>query len=241
MIIAVYRHHWFAFFRIWAIGVFAVVTIVGAILILTSSAGSDSSVRVAAMIGSALAAVAIGLGTSIPAYLKSQEQLVLTDESLLQILQPSLMGSKLSQLSLQHVADVSVRKDFFGSLFGYGSVVIETPGEQKNYEFPTTPNPDKAVKDIIEAHENFVAALESGRLPTNLRQAQGRPSISGGQVQLSPEEYQEFLAFQQARQQYLSQQPMPSTQPPANGSQASQQPNQPGVAQYTPPNWPQQP
>ena len=91
------------------------------------------------------------------------------------------------------MADVSVRKDFFGSLLGFGAVTIETSGEQANYTFSAVPSPDAAVKVLIEAHENFIAALESGRLPTSIRK-DGQQAHS---VTVDATEYQKFLDFQQ--------------------------------------------
>lgn len=195
-ILGVFKHHWFVYVGIWLIGFFAIVAIMGAAMLFTSPLDEGSaavSYRPLALAGAILLSVLVGLGTVVPAWLKSQEQLVVTDEAVLQVLQPSLFGSKVSQLSLQHVADVSVRKDFFGSILGFGSVIIETPGEQANYTFTAIPNPDAAAKVLIEAHENFIAALESGRLPTSIRK-DGQQTHG---VTVDADEYQRFLDFQQ--------------------------------------------
>ena len=163
----------------------------------TAPAGSSETVtrqyRSVVLSGAGFFSALAAIATTIPAWLKSQEQLIVTDEAVLQVLQPSLFGSKVSQLSLQHVADVSVRKDFFGSLLGFGAVTIETPGEQANYTFAAVPSPDAAAKVLIEAHENFIAALESGRLPTSIRK-DGQQAHS---VTVDAAEYQKFLDFQQ--------------------------------------------
>ncbi|MBL8121264.1 PH domain-containing protein [Candidatus Saccharibacteria bacterium] len=194
-ILGVYRHHWFVYVIIWFLGFVAVLAVMVAAVLMTSSyeptTGADY--RPVMLMGAMLLSVVIALGTAIPAWLKSQEQLVVTDEALLQVLQPSLFGSKVSQLSLQHVTDVSVRKDFFGTLFGYGTITVETPGEQVNYVFTAVPSPDKATKVIIEAHENLVAALESGRMPTTLL----RSDDDKHSVKVDAAEYQKFLDFQQ--------------------------------------------
>ncbi|QQS18784.1 PH domain-containing protein [Candidatus Saccharibacteria bacterium] len=192
-----FRHHWFVYVSIWFVGFFAVIAIMASALAFTApTADAESAtnqyrsiILASAGFFSALAAIA----TTIPAWLKSQEQFVVTDEAVLQVLQPSLFGSKISQLSLQHVADVSVRKDFFGSLLGFGAVTVETPGEQANYTFSAIPNPDAASKVLIEAHENFIAALESGRLPTSIRK-EGQQSHS---VTVDAADYQKFLDYQQ--------------------------------------------
>lgn len=195
-ILGVFRHHWFVYVGIWLIGFFAVVAIMAAALLFTApldETGTRVSYGPLILAAAILMSVIVGLGTVIPAWLKAQEQLVVTDEAVLQVLQPSLFGSKISQLSLQHVADVSVKKDFFGSIFGFGSIIIETPGEQANYTFTAVPNPDRAAKVLIEAHENFIAALESGRLPTSIR----KTGQEAHEVTVDAAEYQKFLDFQQ--------------------------------------------
>ena len=199
-ILGVFRHHWFVYVSIAVIGFFAVVAImVAAVLFTTASANGqgETPYKSTVFAGAILFSCLTGLGALVPAWLRSQEQLVVTDEAVLQVLQPSLFGSKISQLSLQHVNDVSVRKDFFGSLLGFGTITIETPGEQANYLFTAVGNPDQAAKVIIEAHENFAAALESGRLPTSI-QKDGQKSH---EVTIDAAEYQRFLDFQQYQAQ----------------------------------------
>jgi hypothetical protein len=127
----------------------------------------------------------------------------LTDEAVLQVLQPGLFASKVSQTSLEKIADVSVRQDFLGTIFGYGKLSVETPGEQDNYEYTYLPNARSAAREIVEAHENFAAALQGGRMPTTL----GTPPVTSSNapapqtVAVDAAAYQEFLRFQQQNQQ----------------------------------------
>lgn len=198
-ILGVYKHHWFVYASIWFIGLFTAILVIVVATVLarnltpTSMDQGSLSQQMIVMSGAGLFSLLILLATWIPAWLKSQEQLVVTDEALLQILQPSMFGSKVSQLSLQHVADVSVRKDFFGTIFGFGSLMIETPGEQSNYSFSAVGPADEAARTIIDAHENFSAALESGRLPTSIT----RKGSEAHSVTVDAEQYQKFLDYQQ--------------------------------------------
>lgn len=132
----------------------------------------------------------------IPTWLKSQERLILTEESILQVLQPGVFANKVSQLGLQHVNDVSVRQGFFGNIFNFGMVTIETPGEQQNYVFPMVKNAQLAAREIIEAHESYDAALQSGRVPSNYGDIAAVSAKANYQV--GRDEYEEFLAFKQA-------------------------------------------
>ena len=141
---------------------------------------------------------------------------MLTDEAVLQVRRPGLFANKVSQTSLEGVSDVSVRQDFLGTMLGYGKLTIETPGEQDNYEYTYLPQPRDAAREIIEAHEDFSAALQSGRLPTtlgsvtNTETANATPSSAA--VSVDAAEYQAFLQFQQQRSQAAAQEntsPMP--------------------------------
>jgi hypothetical protein len=196
-ILAVYRHHWFAYASSWIIGVILIVLVMGIAVAFTTlgngneGSGMMSQTQTMILAGGAIFSALVLLGTSIPVYLRSQEQLVLTDEAVLQVLQPSLFASMIDQVSLQHIADVSVQQDFFGTIFGFGHITLETPGEQNNYRFATLPSPHEAAKEIIAAHENFAAALQSGRLQTTLGAAvPPAPNID-------PQQYQQFLQYQQ--------------------------------------------
>jgi uncharacterized membrane protein YdbT with pleckstrin-like domain len=144
--------------------------------------------------------------------LRSQEVVVLTEEAVLQVLQPSLFASKVSQLNLAHIADVSVRQNFMGTIFGFGKITVETPGEQDNYEFTMLPRPQASAREIIAAHENFQAAVESGRMPTTLGKAQPQTP------QIDPQQYQQFLQYQQMVEKQKQNEAPQEQQAPTNES-----------------------
>lgn len=200
-IISAWKHHWFIYVQIWALALFAILAIVLLVALLSSSMNNADSTasqyRPLIVAGTGLFIIIASLFALIPSWLKSQERLILTEESLLQVLQPGIFANKVSQLGLQHVNDVSVRQGFFGHFFNFGALTIETPGEQQNYVFPMVENAQMAAREIIEAHENFDAALQSGRVPTTYGYAtesgKNDPTISIDQKQ-----YEEFLAFKKA-------------------------------------------
>jgi hypothetical protein len=208
-ILAVWRHHWFAYASLWIIGTLGVVLIFVLAGFLAFGIGGDSAESTNKTIIFVVAGLASGaavLFTLVPVYLRSQEQVVLTEEAVLQILQPSLFASKTSQLNLAHIADVSVQKDFLGTIFGYGRITVETPGEQNNYIFAMLSAPETVAKQIIAAHENFQAAVESGKLPTTL--GTEKPEAP----QIDPEQYAQFLQYQKMvaqQQKDAAQQPAP--------------------------------
>ncbi|MGB4966807.1 MAG: PH domain-containing protein [Candidatus Saccharimonadales bacterium] len=199
-ILAIYRHHWFVYVQIWSLALFAMLAIAFLASLMSSSAtttnGATSPYRQVIIAATALFAILAGLFALIPTWLKSQERLILTEESLLQVLQPGIFANKVSQVGLQHVNDVSVRQGFFGHMFNFGGLTVETPGEQQNYIFPMVSEAQLAAREIIEAHESYDAALQGGRVPTTYGSA---TELSAKPVmQVDQQQYEEFLAFKQA-------------------------------------------
>lgn len=178
-ILKVIRHHWFAYVSVY-IGSALLIVLIFAVLGLINAYHNDLQISGAAVgaltAGGGVFAIIVGLFSLIPAWLKKQEYLVLTEEALMQVNKPSLFTSKVSQLNLVHVSDVTVNQDVVGSMLGYGRLVIETPGEQDNYIFTMVDDPRGVSKAIVEAHENYAAALESGQIQTTLGQ---RPPVPG--------------------------------------------------------------
>jgi hypothetical protein len=219
-ILAVYRHHWFAYAASWVMGVVIAALIVGVAIVLTMFGGDAGPIApYRAQVLSAAVALAILIlgGSFVPVYLRSQEQLVLTEEAILQVLQPSLFASKIDQVGLQHIADVSVRQDMFGTILGYGHITIETPGEQNNYIFTIVPQPHLVAREVIQAHENYNAALQGGLMPTTLgRQVVKVPTID-------PQQYQQFLAYQQMVNQQQAASPAAQDDNPTGGNGPSNQ------------------
>jgi ABC-type multidrug transport system fused ATPase/permease subunit len=106
-----------------------------------------------ASLGGLLTVLAI-IGTAIGAYLYQSNVVLVTSEKLAQVLYRTIFDRKISQLSIGDVQDVTVTQvGIFARIFNYGTLVVETAGEQQNYTFTYTPNPYIAAKAIVEAHE----------------------------------------------------------------------------------------
>lgn len=108
-------------------------------------------------------AVAIGLGLLIGLILVAsifvyvRNQLIVTNENVIQVLYFSLFSRRLSQLSLAKVQDITVNQHgLIATMFNYGTLFIETAGEEANFEFPLARDPHVAAKRINEAHDAFV-------------------------------------------------------------------------------------
>ncbi len=156
------RKHWFGLFLIYATGAFISlilisIAVVAALMDARSDFGTGmslSQMQLPVILLCFLAAIMVAVGTAIGAFLYKTNVVLVTSDKLAQLLNVSLFNRKISQLSIGDVQDVSVtQKGIFAHLFKYGTIVIETAGEQQNYEFTFTPYPYEAAKAIVNAHE----------------------------------------------------------------------------------------
>lgn len=96
--------------------------------------------------------------TAIRAWLYQNNLLLVTSEKVSQLMYPSLFNRKISQLSIADVQDVTVRQQgIFSHIFNYGTITIETAGEQSNYTYTYAPDPYIVAKAIVGSHEADVA------------------------------------------------------------------------------------
>lgn len=145
--------------KIYLIALIAVAAITTLIIVLApdffkTSGSSISGSLSAAMLLSAILLVLIFYTAT---YIYRQSKLLITDRSLIQILQKSLFIRKVSRLSMADVEDVSTdRRGILASIFNYGTLTVETAGEIENFVFPYCPNPEKYADQIIEARQSFM-------------------------------------------------------------------------------------
>jgi hypothetical protein len=92
--------------------------------------------------------------TAVSAYLYDSNVVFVTSEKIAQVLYRTIFDRKISQLSIGDVQDVTTsQRGLFARMFNYGTLIIETSGEQANYTFTFTPRPYEAAKAIVSAHE----------------------------------------------------------------------------------------
>lgn len=97
----------------------------------------------------------------ISTYLYRQNKLILTDKNITQVLRFGLFSQKVSQLSMSNVEDVTAEQHgIFATMFNYGTVKIETAGEQINFVYTYCPNPRAVARQVLEAREAYVERPE---------------------------------------------------------------------------------
>lgn len=150
-IVLVARKHLFGLFVLYFQAMVGVVAALALIVFLVPSVFKDNK-TMAYGIGSVavlviLVIVALVLIVATIVYRKSQ--LVVTTKNLTQVNQIGLFNRKISQLGLEDIEDVSAeKKGVFASIFNFGTVYVETAGEQANFHFDFCPNPDKIAHQI---------------------------------------------------------------------------------------------
>ena len=163
LITVVYRH------PIGIIGYYleafsGLILIVGflAFLIANFAGPSDSNAAASIIVGGSIFAFAILVFfLFVATYVYRQCRLLVTDRSLVQILQHSLFIRKVSRLSLSNVEDVSAEsRGILASIFGYGTLLIQTAGAMDNFEFSKCPNPTFYADRIIEARQRYAQSIQ---------------------------------------------------------------------------------
>ncbi len=105
-----------------------------------------------------IAAFAVVLFSSL---IYRQNRIVVTDRNVTQVLQYGLFNRKISQLNIVNVEDVtSIQPGFFSTMFNFGTLKIETAGEQKNFDFTYCPNSGVVAKIILDARERMLGQAE---------------------------------------------------------------------------------
>jgi len=108
--------------------------------------------------------LAIGLVAMIlllATYIYRQSRLVVSDKSLIQVIQRGLFIRKISRLSMSNVQDVQAdHEGFLATIFNFGTLTVETAGEEDNFIFPLCPTPDTYADRVLEARQRYVHSEE---------------------------------------------------------------------------------
>lgn len=109
----------------------------------------------------ALASVFIGffilLAMAIATYIYRQSRLTVTSKNVVQVIQSGVFTRKVSQISLSNVEDVtSEQKGVLAQLLGFGTLKVETAGEQANFMFNYAPQPTRIAKIILQGKDDFL-------------------------------------------------------------------------------------
>lgn len=154
------RKHWFGLFVIYFFGITASFVTILIFAILPGTFKSEelqidltAYAPLLAVVGLLFVTMLV-ISTFIASYLYKNDVIIVTNEKIAQVLYKTIFNRKISQLSIGDVQDVSVAQvGIFPRIFKYGTIVIETAGEQENYKFTYVPDPYRRAKHIVGSHE----------------------------------------------------------------------------------------
>lgn len=102
---------------------------------------------------------------------------VVTNERVVSIDQRGIFDRKVSALQLDRIQDVTSEvRGFVASMFKYGTVELQTAGKDEHFVFTQVPNAEKVASQILEMHEQYIAARQQTAGPI----AAPPPDGSGG-------------------------------------------------------------
>lgn len=91
---------------------------------------------------------------------------MVTSDSITQITQKSLMKRRSSQIGLDILEDVTAEQNgILARFLNYGTLHLETAGDNDKYNFDYCPNPNYYVREILAAREAVKAPLSRQETP----------------------------------------------------------------------------
>lgn len=150
---------------IYLVVIVAVVAIFTLLLAISPDTFDTSSASISAQLSAIIVVGAILLVLILftATYIYRQSRLLVTDRSLVQIMQKTLFNRKVSRLSMSNVEDVSEQQNgVIASIFNYGTLTVQTAGTMENFIFTLCPNPTVLADRIIEARQAYAASVQEG-------------------------------------------------------------------------------
>ncbi len=153
--------------------------------------GITSQNQAVLALGAVIVCAIVGLFTYVGSIVYKGNRWVVTTDSITQIDQTSLFSKQTSQLSMANLEDVTVEQNgFLPSMLGYGRLRAESAGQRGKFVFDYCPRPNDCAKQIIAAHEAYIAENPSETYAANralanaaaFNQAYGQPVQGSAQT-----------------------------------------------------------
>jgi uncharacterized membrane protein YdbT with pleckstrin-like domain len=124
--------------------------------------------RLGVVLASILGMVIILIFTYVGLFLYSANRIIVTSDSITEVVQSGLFDRHVQQLSLANLEDVAAQQEgILQTLLGYGDLIVESAGERSHFTFSYCPNPNEYARKIIAAHEEFLATRKEEFLAAN--------------------------------------------------------------------------
>jgi hypothetical protein len=141
------------------IGVGLLLLLVGIAAMVAPSVLSSSSHGQVLMVSILVFVAAAAIGTGflfVVGKIYWGNRWIVTSDSITQVTQTGLFNKQTSQLSFEHLEDITCEQNGIGAdMFHYGVLSAETAGAVDKFTFPFCPNPTSYAKQILAARERF--------------------------------------------------------------------------------------
>jgi uncharacterized membrane protein YdbT with pleckstrin-like domain len=164
-IVTVVHRHLIGIVAIYIETLVGVIALTGLLIVVAPSfvqnlSGQAYKLFIAGVI---LAIALLALILFVATYIYRQSRLIVSDKSLIQVIQRGLFIRKVSRLSMSNVQDVEAEHNgFLATIFNFGTMTVETAGEEDNFVFRYCPTPDLYADKILEARQAYTRS-EEGR------------------------------------------------------------------------------
>ncbi len=155
-VIAIVHKHWIGIVGMYVLAAAAAATMatLGVFVIPDLKLSSDA-LRLSTAVA-VFAVVLLAIIFYIIVYVYEQSKLTLTDKSIVQMVQRGLFNRKTSRLSMSNVEDVNVeQRGIIAHLFNYGTLTVQTAGEEDNFVFSNCPNANIYAEQILDARQAY--------------------------------------------------------------------------------------
>jgi hypothetical protein len=160
-VLIVVRKHWAGLAAIYLLACILIISIVALTVFVVPDLKLSSATLGLTSMGAMVVGLIFAVVLSVMVYVYKKSSLTLTDRSLVQIIQRSLFNKKVSRLSMSNVEDVNAeQKGIIASMLGYGTLTVQTAGEEDNFVFSFCPNPNFYAEKILEARQAYVQHSE---------------------------------------------------------------------------------
>jgi membrane protein YdbS with pleckstrin-like domain len=158
------KRHPIGLLGVYLISGFLILVLLGGVALLPQFVSDLSNqTKLYAFVGALLLAAIITLFSYVAIVVYKGNRWIVTSDSITQVTQTGLFQKQTSQLSLGNLEDVTFEQNsLIQSMFGFGTLKVETAGERSKFQFPYCPSPQKCAVEIIQAHEQFMAENPEG-------------------------------------------------------------------------------
>jgi len=158
-VLTVVRKHWAGIAGIYlgAIVALMALLVLGFTISPELSNNLSSSASNIVVMAGVVIIVVLALVVLMLVYIYRLSRLTITDQSLVQIVQKGLFSRQISRLSMSNVEDVKVEQNgVLPHIFNFGTLTVQTAGEEDNFIFGLCPKPDDCAEQILTARKQFV-------------------------------------------------------------------------------------